>query len=71
MRAAKAVDGTHNLEVIGSNPVPATNKKRRPLLGLSFFIVTEKQDLKGALFIKCDLMGEFYRAGGRPESRES
>ena len=27
MRAAKAVDGTHNLEVIGSNPVPATNIK--------------------------------------------
>ena len=27
-RAAKAVDGTHNLEVIGSNPVPATCVKR-------------------------------------------
>ena len=27
-RAAKAVDGTHNLEVIGSNPVPATSTKR-------------------------------------------
>jgi len=30
MRAAKAVDGKHNLEVIGSNPVPATNKKAAP-----------------------------------------
>ena len=29
-RAAKAVDGTHNLEVIGSNPVPATKLKRSP-----------------------------------------
>ena len=70
-RAAKAVDGKHNLEVIGSNPVPATNKNRQSRKGLSIFIVIEKQDLKGAPFIKCDLMGAFYGAGGRPESRES
>jgi len=36
-RAAKAVDGKHNLEVIGSNPVPATNKKAA-LLGAAFLL---------------------------------
>ena len=36
-QAAKAVAGMHNLEVVGSNPAPATNKKPQPPLGLWLF----------------------------------
>jgi len=45
-RAAKAVDGKHNLEVIGSNPVPATNTKLKPVnmlqRWLAFFFIFEE-----------------------------
>ena len=39
--AAKAVEGKHNLEVVGSNPTPATNKLT-PQRGVSLFLVEWK-----------------------------